>query len=200
MSTRRNETDLAVQSLRLVERAAPASPPSGTLFAYAKADGLLYTKSDAGVETAHSGDPWTVLKLAADFSTSSVAAQDVTGLGFTPAANTTYVIEAFLPSWSAAAATGIQFALAGPSSGINFSGVTIRQPMTATTEQFYHGVINTFNTAGTALTTMSLAFITAIVGVGANPGAGNLRVQLKSEVNNSAVSVKAGAVMLYRAV
>ena len=110
------------------------------------------------------------------------------------------MIEAFLPSWTAATTTGLQFALAAPLTGLNYSAVTIRQPMTATTEQFYHGVVNTFNTAGTGLTTMSLAFITALVSVGATPGVGNIRVQLKSEVAASAVKVKAGAVMLYRAV
>ena len=200
MSTRRTEADLAVQSLRLNETATPATPPTGTMFAYAKNDGLLYTKNDSGVEVAHTGDPTIVLKMAADFSTTSISARDVTGLGFTPVPNTTYVIEAFLPCWSAATTTGVQFALAAPSSGLNFSAVTIRQPLSATTEQFYHGVVNTFNTAGTALTTVSLAFIAALVSVGANPGAGDIRVQLKSEVNNSAVNVKAGAVLMYREV
>jgi hypothetical protein len=39
----------------LVEAAAPATPASGTVIAYAKTDGLLYSKDDAGVETLVSG-------------------------------------------------------------------------------------------------------------------------------------------------
>lgn len=39
----------------LAEGAAPATPASGQVKAYAKADGLLYSKDDAGVETLMSG-------------------------------------------------------------------------------------------------------------------------------------------------
>ena len=38
-----------------VEGAAPATPSAGTVIQYAKADGLLYSKDDAGTETLVSG-------------------------------------------------------------------------------------------------------------------------------------------------
>lgn len=38
-----------------VEGSAPATPASGTVVVYAKADGLIYSKDDAGVETLVSG-------------------------------------------------------------------------------------------------------------------------------------------------
>jgi hypothetical protein len=38
-----------------VEGSAPGTPPTGFVYAYAKADGLLYSKDDAGTETLMSG-------------------------------------------------------------------------------------------------------------------------------------------------
>jgi len=38
-----------------VEQAAPGTPAAGTVVQYAKADGLLYSKDDAGVETVVTG-------------------------------------------------------------------------------------------------------------------------------------------------
>ncbi len=37
--------------LRFVEGAAPATPPSGHVHLYAKTDGRMYSKDDAGVES-----------------------------------------------------------------------------------------------------------------------------------------------------
>lgn len=198
MSTRRTEADLAAQMLRLNERAAPATPPTGTLFAYAKTDGVLYTKNDTGVEIAHDGDPWTYLKLAADFSNSTLTATDVTGLALTPVANTDYLVRAYLPTVAAAVTTGVQLGLGGPT-GMNYAAVKIRQPTTATTDVTLNGGLNSFCAATAGLTTVALSEIEALVSVG--PAiSGTIRVQLKSEVAGSAVTVKAGAVMLYREV
>ena len=49
-----------------VEGAAPGTPPAGMVYAYAKADGLLYQKDDAGVETPLGGDLAGHLADAAD--------------------------------------------------------------------------------------------------------------------------------------
>ena len=40
-----------VTYIRFVEGAAPATPPSGHVHLYAKTDGRLYSKDDAGVES-----------------------------------------------------------------------------------------------------------------------------------------------------
>lgn len=45
---------------RVTEVAAPATPASGTVAVYAKTDGLLYSKDDAGVETLVSGAGGTI--------------------------------------------------------------------------------------------------------------------------------------------
>lgn len=41
--------------IRFVEAAAPGTPPSGYVYVYAKADGKIYFKDDAGTETACGG-------------------------------------------------------------------------------------------------------------------------------------------------
>jgi hypothetical protein len=202
MSTRRTEADLAVQSVRFVERAAPSTPPTGNLFAYAKADGLLYTKNDAGVETALGGgggsDPWTVLELATDQVNSTTNTANV-GIGFTAAANTNYLVQCYLPVVTAATTTGILLALGGPTSGCNYAAVQIRTPMTATTEQVYNpNGLNAYTTAASGMTTVALATIFALISVGPTPAVGDVRVLFKSEVATSAVTVKAGAVLMYR--
>jgi hypothetical protein len=47
--------DLEVPLLQFAEAAAPSTPASGLVRIYAKADGLLYSKDDAGTETALGG-------------------------------------------------------------------------------------------------------------------------------------------------
>lgn len=70
--------------LILTEGAAPATPASGKVAVYAKADGLLYSKDDAGVETAcggasfddSEGDPANVTTAAADGVSTKAARRD----------------------------------------------------------------------------------------------------------------------------
>lgn len=55
--------DYANESLLMAEGAAPSTPAAGTVRLYAKADGKLYSKDDAGAETSlggggGSGAPW----------------------------------------------------------------------------------------------------------------------------------------------
>jgi len=47
--------DISTPSLTYDEGAAPATPASGKVVIYAKSDGLLYSKDDAGTETLVSG-------------------------------------------------------------------------------------------------------------------------------------------------
>ncbi len=56
--------DVDIPHLEFAEAAAPGTPAAGIVRIYAKADGLMYSKDDAGVETAVSGgggltDPMT---------------------------------------------------------------------------------------------------------------------------------------------
>lgn len=62
--------------LTLGERASPSSPASGYVSAYAKADGLLYTKDDSGVERLLTNG-WQLLSTA---TAAASAALDFTAL------------------------------------------------------------------------------------------------------------------------
>lgn len=71
----------------LAEGAAPATPSSGQVKVYAKADGLVYSKDDAGTETplggGGSGQAATVRRTAGDLATSSTSFVDATSLTIT---------------------------------------------------------------------------------------------------------------------
>jgi len=72
--------DISTPSLTYDEGAAPATPASGKVIVYAKADGLMYSKDDAGAETALGADVSGLLdEIAHD-------ALDHTGLTGIPAA------------------------------------------------------------------------------------------------------------------
>ena len=51
------------------EESAPSTPDSGKVRTYAKADGLMYSKDDAGVETRMSNNPESLVIAASDEST-----------------------------------------------------------------------------------------------------------------------------------
>ena len=61
-------------SIRLVEAAAPGTPPTGTVYVYVKADGILYFKDDAGTETACGGAGGPATQLDANGTTLDVDA------------------------------------------------------------------------------------------------------------------------------
>lgn len=55
------------------EGAAPATPAAGTVVLYAKTDGLLYSKDDAGAETPLSAPVLGLLTNAADDTAAATA-------------------------------------------------------------------------------------------------------------------------------
>jgi hypothetical protein len=165
---------------------------------YAKADKRVYHKDSDGIESLL--DQWIELKLASDHTNSTTTSQDVPGLGFTPVANALYVIEATLPCTAGAITTGPQYALSGPASGITWSAVTIKTPTASNAETPFHGALNGAAPMTAGLTQPSLVRVYAMVQVGAAPAAGNIRMQVKSEVASSAIITKAGAFMRYRAI
>ncbi len=67
----------------------------------AKLTGAISSHSHTG-----GSDPWTYIKLASDFTTSSATAVDVTGLAFTPAANLDYEFNAVLRTRTNTATVG----------------------------------------------------------------------------------------------
>ncbi len=150
---------------------------------------------------AAAADPWTYVKLASDFITSSATAVDVTGLGFTPAANKSYVFEAQLLTRTAATATGVQPGIAWPTGTITDAVVEVRQSTSATAQVLAFGNSGAVVQAlGTALPNITLSWPAKIAGTlitGASPS-GNLRVIVASETAGTNVTIKAGSWLRYR--
>lgn len=68
----------------LVEAAAPATPAAGTVIEYAKVDGLIYSKDDAGVETLVSGGAAGGAAAFAGAKAYATATQALTASAVTP--------------------------------------------------------------------------------------------------------------------
>jgi hypothetical protein len=75
---------ISTTRLELVEGAAPATPPPGFMYVYTKADGILYTKDDAGVERAYEASDIDLTALAG-LSTTGLIARTGSGTAATRA-------------------------------------------------------------------------------------------------------------------
>lgn len=179
--------------------AGPGVPIGGTT-------GQVLTKAsaadfDSAWQTPSSGgDPWTYKTLAADFTTTSNAAVDVTGLFFTPQANTKYEIEGWFLVRTATATVGPRPGIAWPT-GLTDGVASVQVTSSATANVFSNGNINASvlsPVGGLPNNTQSYpAFLFATLIAGASP-TGNFRVQLASETNGTMVTMKAGSRIKYR--
>lgn len=151
------------------------------------------------VTTVEAVRPWNEQVLSGTYVNATVTASNVFA-GFTPAANKTYLIDVLLMVQANAATTGVQTAIAGPTTGITRAAIKINSAATATTDKVDHiSSLNTFQVATAGLVTPTLLYIQAIVAVGATPGAGDIRVSCKSEVAiANAVQIFPGSSMRWR--
>jgi hypothetical protein len=152
----------------------------------------LAGKSDVGHTHA---DLWTYARLASDFTTGSATAVDI-GLGFTPAANKTYCIEAQVMTRTSLLAVGARVGIAWPTASVNDGVATIRQGGTVTV-----GAAGT-SLLSAAVTLLALgasypATIDATLVTGASPS-GAFRLQLASGVALTNVIARAGSWLRYR--
>jgi hypothetical protein len=181
------------------DRVAALISPAGSLTEnYDDAGNLLTLTATSGGGV----DPWTYIKLSSDFTTGSATAVDVTGLAFTPAANTQYEFEAHLLCRTAAVAAGPRPGVAWPTGGTD--GIaSIYTPSSTTTEVQQHGNINAavLGPVG-GLPTATQSYGAKILGTfiaGASPS-GAVRLQLASETAGTNVTVKAGSFLKYRSI
>lgn len=162
---------------------------------YLRADGI-WTPPPAG-----SADPWTAVKLAADFSVNVTADTDVTGLSFTPAANKTYLVLGYFIVKTSVATTGPRPGLRWPTAGVVQNAARIEAPNSATASALrFAGSTAVANAASTGLADASngwFAKCEAVLVTGAAPS-GKLQATLASEVAGSAVNMLAGSFLLYR--
>ena len=170
-------------------------------------DGKIYraTNATTWVEIGGSqggSDPWTYLRLTVDFTTTSSTAVDITGLGFTPIANTRYEFVGRLMVRTATATVGPRPGVAwatGLTDGVAF----VQQTSSATANVFANGNITATVLApvgGVPTTTGSWpALIEGMAVAGAGPS-GNIRLVLASETNGTTVRAVAGSFLKYRTV
>jgi hypothetical protein len=145
-------------------------------------------------------DPWSVQVLDADYTNAKTTASDVF-VGFTPAPGTRYIVDVLAAVSSAAATTGVQTCLAGPTTGITSSAVKIVSASSATADLITHTSLNTFQAAtASAGAQPSLLSVQAIIDVGPTPGAGTVRLQARSEVNGGTVTFRPGSSMRWRTI
>lgn len=154
--------------------------------------------------TASGGsDPWTNVILGADFTTTSTTHQNVTGLAFTPAANTRYFVEAYLLLQTAAGATGPRPGFAFPT-GLADAAGGIQAPQSATTvAERYWGdttVGASADSAGLPATNISYLATGQVYMVTSASPSGNLQVTLRSEATTGTVTAKAHSFLRYRTI
>ena len=152
-------------------------PPPGSVHGY-------YLRDDGTWQPAGTGDPWTYVKLAADFTTNLTTPQVVPGLAFSPAlANATYLVEGFLLTQSTATTTGADPGVTFPA-GLTDGAARIDSTNSATTT-----VISNLNfSAGGAVNATGIpvanesfpATLTATFLTGAAPS-GSFQITLTAE-------------------
>lgn len=188
--------------------AAAADPHAGYQKESEKAavNGYASLGADGKVPAAQlpaaGSDPWTYLRLASDFPTSSATAVDITGLGFAPAANQRYEFEAQLMLRTATATVNPRTGLAWPT-GMVDGVASIDQSQTATTQLMARGSIAAaLLIAVGGLTNTTASWPCTVLGVavaGATPS-GNIRLQMASETAGTTVTMRAGSFLKYRTI
>jgi hypothetical protein len=177
-----------------------ATANKGQANGYASLDGS--GKVPAAQLPASGSDPWTYLKItSADFTTTSNVAQDITGLGFTPQANTWYEFHGMLLLRTATATVNPRAGLAW-ASGLTDGVGRVEQAQAAGTAPLNaNGNINAsllIAVGGLPNTTQSWpATVWGTFRSGASPS-GNVRLQLASETNGTTVRATIGSYLRYR--
>lgn len=183
-SADKTKLDKYTPSALTVASTAPPSPATG----------------DVWIDTNGTVDSWTYLTLTSDFSTTNTTGVVITGLGFTPDANSTYIIEAMGLMRTSSTVNGSQLGIQW-STGMADGVVSIIAASTSTTVDLDYGNIGTATVksrnGGLPATTQSyIAKLEATIVTGATPS-GDTSLILASELGSS-VSAKAGTWMRYR--
>lgn len=145
-------------------------------------------------------DAWTYLRLAADFTTTSATAVDVTGLGFALKAGKTYLAEGQFLLRTGVATDAPRPGVAWPT-GLADGVAELRTTSAAGTNVIQNGNLNAAvlsPVGGLPNTTQSWpGALRATLVAGTTPGS-TFRVQLAAETAGTTVTMKAGSWLRYR--
>ena len=185
-------TDITTNNVSITKHGFVPKAPNNT---------TTFLRGDATWAVPSGGsDPWTYVVLSGDFSTTSGTAVAVTGMEFTPAANTKYEFEAMLMTRTATTTVGPRPGLGWPT-GMTDGVARIKQTSSATAELTTNGNINAAllcAVGGLPTNTQSYpANIKGMVVAGASPS-GTVKVNLASETAGTSVTIKAGSFLRYR--
>jgi hypothetical protein len=151
--------------------------------------------------TGSSGsDPWTIVKLAGDFTTSNATNTGVTNFYFTPAINKTYYVIGTFMLRTATATVGARPGISWPS---NLTDATARMEasssLTASIIRSW-GARTTQNAASTGLATTADSHYGGVAALLVTSGttSGNFQITLASETALTNVVMKAGSFFMYR--
>lgn len=196
-------TELEMATARILGRSTAGT---GAVEEITLGAGLSLTGGE--LDTVAVGGP-TTLQTTSEQSTTSTTAVDITGLAFTPAANTDYLIDARVRVKCSATTNDFQFGVSWPS-GLNsgelmasLSGQGVIDQTNGDTNGFTEFLISSagaFLSAGMRVdTSYGLLRITGILRVGASPS-GDFKLQLAARVSSRTAYVGAGSVLEYRAI
>lgn len=157
-----------------------------------------------GDQSWASTDPWTIVKLTSDVTINGTSMSNVTGLSFTPAANTEYMVEMRFLVRSNNTGGGCRLGCTWPT-GLTDGSAYFSQPIALTGTGAYTYAVTagtaSGNTLGTAIPSTTASYMArghAIIRAGASPS-GNFQVQASSSTLGShTATVKAGSFIRYR--
>lgn len=180
---------------------APANAQKNSDITKAEIEAVL-----TGVIASHShsggSDPWTYVKLAADFTTSSATAVSVTNFNFTPAINSIYVVEGLFLTRTATATVGVRPGCSWPTS-LTDGVAQFMQTSSATANVIANGNMNAAVLApvgGNPNNTQSYPATLWATLVTGGSTSGNFQIQLASETGGTNVTLKAGSWLRYRTI
>jgi hypothetical protein len=160
--------------------------------------GMYYNSNMAKFRCAENSNTWQnciptrVYTVVNDISSSSVVFGNITGLSFPATANTNYNFKAVLNYNAAVATTGIRLSVLGPT--IRTFGAVTRSPLTVSTEWMQY--INAYDTGTVSANSLFTTGNTAIIeGIISATVTGNVDMRYATEVNASAITIKAGSTL-----
>ena len=145
-------------------------------------------------------EAWTYVRLASDVSNSTTTSANITGLGFTPEVDATYIVEGTLMLRSAAATTAPQPGIVWPTNvgdGVYYTQQAASANSTLprygnTSATFNSGAIDIGDATGSWPHKLEVTFLTGPTTTG------DFQLTIRSEVAASNVTVRAGSWIRYR--